>query len=383
MKRATCLISLGLIGLILPPVAAQEAENPVFSGPQKGEKLLPFKVMGVYDEVAGKELAFVTAADGKPLLLIFLHKLTRPSFGLARILSGYCLERKKDGISVAIVWLHEADDRSTAEAYLTRARGSLRIDVPMGLSADGSEGPGAYGLNRNVTLTVLVASEGRVAANFALVQPSDRDAPKILAEVVKLIGGEPPTSEDLQKYGGYRDAGMQMNPRLARILRQLEPNDLTSEQLARIVAEVDGFVGDRPGLQQQLGSIAKSWTELADFEKKSTPEGRAQLTAWAKRFGAMEAEKGRGGGERDRRLGALLRAVIFRDATPEEVRKAVAEVEAYIAERPELQRELGEVTSSVVSGSIFAQGGYGIPEAREQLKKWAEKYGAKSNPSPR
>ena len=70
--------------------------------------------------------------------------------------------------------------------------------VPIGISVDGAEGPGAYGLNRNVTLTVLAGKGGTVTANYALVQPSvQADAPKILAEVAELVGGEVPPLEEL------------------------------------------------------------------------------------------------------------------------------------------------------------------------------------------
>ena len=52
-------------------------------------------------------------------------------------------------------------------------------------------------MNRKVSLTVLIAQENRVTANFALVQPSLTDVPKILAKVVELIGGEVPPLEQL------------------------------------------------------------------------------------------------------------------------------------------------------------------------------------------
>ena len=362
----------GLVSLSLE-VRAEEAESAVFSGPQKGEKLLPFKVLGVYDEVAGKELDFVTAAGGKPILLVFVHKLTRPAFGLTRILTSFGLERKKD-IFTGLVWLHEADDRSKAEAYLTRARGSLRIQVPAGISLDGAEGPGAYGLNRYVTLTVLVANENKVTANFALVQPNDTDAPKILGEVVKLIGGKAPTLEELRRSGRY---AMRMDPRLTRMFRRLQSNDLAPEKLQEIVSEVNEYVGENRGRQRQLGSIATLRTRAADFETKGTAAARKQVEAWAKKYGRMREERQPQRRGRDARLGELLRRVIQKDATPQEVDKAVAEVEKYIADNSARQHELGEITSRVVGGELFADGGYGIPKAREQLKKWAEKYGPK------
>jgi hypothetical protein len=182
--------------------AARAADEPVFSGPQVGEKLTGFRVLGVYGDQEGKELDFVAAADGKPTLLIFMHDLTRPSAALTRALTAYAESKAQDGLYCGVIWL--AADRSQTEAYLKRARQSLNLAAPVGISLDGAEGPGSYGLNRKVALTVLVAKDNRVTANFALIQPALTDGPKILAEVAKLIGAEPPTLEDVQRLIGAR-----------------------------------------------------------------------------------------------------------------------------------------------------------------------------------
>ena len=50
------------------------ADKPIFSGPQVGEKLASFKVKGVYDDDAGKELDYLKKADGKPVLLVFVSE---------------------------------------------------------------------------------------------------------------------------------------------------------------------------------------------------------------------------------------------------------------------------------------------------------------------
>ena len=60
--------------------ASTKSDEPkVFSGPQPGEKIPGFKVAGVYDDQAGKEFDWVEQTDGKPLVMIIVHKLTRPS----------------------------------------------------------------------------------------------------------------------------------------------------------------------------------------------------------------------------------------------------------------------------------------------------------------
>src|SRR5204863_5985517 len=55
------------------------AQATLFSGPQVGEKLLPFKVRGFFGDDAGKELDFVTQAAGKPIVLVFIHDCNRKS----------------------------------------------------------------------------------------------------------------------------------------------------------------------------------------------------------------------------------------------------------------------------------------------------------------
>lgn len=194
--KRNVVVPLFLSCCLLLRIGGTFADGPVYSGPQPGEKLAELKTVGVYDDAAGEPLDFVTTAGEKPLLLIFVHQVTRPSVGLTRALARYAAGRSTDGLHCGIVWL--AADRSEAEEYLKRARPSLDFQSPIGISIDGIEGPGSYGLNRNVGLTVLVAEKGTVTANFALVQPALTDALAILAEVVRLIGGEVPPIEQLQ-----------------------------------------------------------------------------------------------------------------------------------------------------------------------------------------
>jgi len=179
---------------------AEEKAAPEFSGPQAGEKVTPFVVRAVVGDRAGQEIDLVKDAQGKPIVLFFVHEVTRPSVGLARLLLNYAASRKADGLHAGLVLL--SADATSSEDWAKRAAGALPSGVPVGISKDGAEGPGAYGLNRKVAVTVLVAKENKVTANFALVQPSiAADAPKIAKAIAEALGDSAaPTMEELQRH---------------------------------------------------------------------------------------------------------------------------------------------------------------------------------------
>jgi len=186
--------------LALAPISllAQDKQDE-FSGPQAGEKLTSFTTKAILGDQAGKEIDLVKSAAGKPVLIVFVHERNRPTVGLARLLGIYAATKKADGLTSGIVFL--TPDATMTEEWMKVAKGALPAGVPIGISTDGQEGPGAYGLNRKVQMTILVGNKDKVTANFALVQPSlQADCPKIAQAVVDALGGgKGPTIEELQK----------------------------------------------------------------------------------------------------------------------------------------------------------------------------------------
>jgi hypothetical protein len=278
-KRWSWLL-LGLAALLLAGVGQAE-EDKVFSGPQPGEKLPSFKVRGVYDDLEGKDLDFIAQARGKPTVLIFVHKLTRPNMALVRAITKYAFTRKKDDLHTFIVWL--SPDRTEAAQYLKRARRSLNFVVPVGISLDGAEGPGAYGLNRKVQLTILVARDNKATANFALVQPGVTDAPAIAEAITRVVGGKPPTLKELNALAFPRRTAQPAgrDRRLLRLLRPVVQKTATPEEVQKAVQAVEKYVGDNKRLQRQLGQLARRGVA----EKLGTEEAQKHLAAWVKKYG--------------------------------------------------------------------------------------------------
>ena len=275
-------------------VTAVIGDDEPFSGPQVGERLVSFTARGAVGDAAGKEFDLVKSADGKPTFIIFVHEVTRPSLGLTRLVMSYAATRAKDGLVSGVVFL--SADPTETENWMKRASNALPKDVAMGISTDGQEGPGAYGLNRNVALTVLVANENKVTANFALVQPSiQADAPKIAKEIVDVLGGgEVPTLEEMGARG-YDDTGAaRMNdPKLDALLRSLIQKTATAEEVQVAVADIEAYAADKPAAQQRLGDTARRIIEAGKLENYGTPPAQSQLKVWAEKYKFQETQSKR------------------------------------------------------------------------------------------
>jgi hypothetical protein len=266
------------------------ADEPIYSGPQKGEKLASFKVRGVFDDEAGKEIDFVAEAKGQPIVLIFVQDANRPSIGLTRVLSAYTVSRAKDGLFTGIVWL--AEDATEAENALKRMRHALTPRASTGISLDGREGPGSYGLNRNVTLTILVGKEGRVTANFALVQPSlQADLPKIVDQVVAVAGGKAPKLEEIEGVGPMmqRPAAAEPDPNLRRLITPVIRKDASPEQVDQAARALEAYVAEHDAARKEVGRIASTIVGGGKLSDYGTERAREYLRKWAKEYVAPPA----------------------------------------------------------------------------------------------
>lgn len=273
------------------------SEKSVFSGPQEGEKLVPFKVQGVFDSEAGKELDFVTQSAGKPIVLIFVHDVNRQSISMARVLSQYTMSRAKDGLTSGIIWLHE--DATEAENTLKRVRhalippskspaGKSSAQASVGISLEGKEGPGSYGLNRNVMLTILVGKDNKVTANFALIQPSLQvDLPKILESVVQVVGGQVPKLEELegmaemmQNRATQPAESLNLRPLLAPLIKK----DATVEQVDQAAKAIQEKAQSDRATRAEVARIANTIIDAGKLENYGTPAAQEYLRRWAKEF---------------------------------------------------------------------------------------------------
>jgi hypothetical protein len=279
-----------------PGKLTSKPAEEVFSGPQAGEKLPALPVRGVLGKIAGKEIDVVKAAGGKPILLVFIHDVNRPSIGLTRILTGYSVSRAKDGLATGVVLLD--DDATAAENTLKRISHALTPGAPTAVSLDGREGPGSYGLNRNVTLTILMAKEGKVTANFALVQPSVQvDLPRILNAIVEVVGGTVPKLDELAGMAQMRRAASdEPDLKLRGLIRPVIQRDATAEAVEKAAAAVEEYVKKNEAARREVGRIANTIVESGRLSNYGTERAQEYLRKWAREYGTAKDK----GGESDK-----------------------------------------------------------------------------------
>ncbi|MBG88178.1 MAG: hypothetical protein CMO80_14925 [Verrucomicrobiales bacterium] len=159
LKRTAAFASL-----LLLPAGTFAADDPIFSGPQVGEKTTGFKSVEIVGQSAGKEHDVIKDNDGKATALVFVHGLERSMLPLMRVVDNYG-DKFKDKMSTEFVFLSES--RVDGMQRFARALNSIRLKGRSTLSIDGAEGPGNYGLNKECLLTIIGAKDNRVHANFA------------------------------------------------------------------------------------------------------------------------------------------------------------------------------------------------------------------------
>lgn len=294
-------------------LSSVRAEDPVFSGPQVGERLPALPCLGLTGDLEGKSFDLIETSAGGPVLIVFFHELTRPGFGLMRAVTGFAGQRAEQGMKAGVVFL--TDDLTETTNWAGNVRQLFNDRVTYAASPDGKEGPGAYGLNRNVTLTILVADQGKVTANFALVQPQlQADGPKILRAIADVTGGgEIPSIQSLGPNGGERMRGREqaerermagrpgagqrgegrgeMDPELTGMLRAVINREADAAQVREAAAKVESYVADRPAARRELARIVTTIIDAGKLENYGTVAAQGVLRQWKEKYGGESAER--------------------------------------------------------------------------------------------
>jgi len=280
------------------------ADESVFSGPQPGEKLVPFVMTGVLGDDADKKIDVVDEKASKPCVLIFVHERSRPAFGLSNLVMRLVEDRSGEKITGSLVFL--TDDPTETADWMNRIPQYFPKQIRKGISVDGKEGPGSYGLNRNVALTVLVAKDNLVTANFALVQPSiEVDGPKIFKVIADVLGEDvvpnvadyqPQQRSDattMKQRDGAKPregAAPPQHPQIRTMLSPVIQKTATDDEVIVAAKKVEDFAAEHADFRVDVGDVARRIIAADKLENYGTSKCQDYLTKWAKEFVAEKVE---------------------------------------------------------------------------------------------
>jgi hypothetical protein len=259
---------------------AQDEVQQVFSGPQPGESMEAFDVQYAFGDAAGMTMQPLKEAGDKPTLLIFNHKLTRPAIGLTRVLTKFA-EQHSESLYTNMIFL--TDDVTATQQRLTAARRALPSKTHVTIAPQGIEGPGAYGLNRKVTLTIVFGDKQKVISNTALIEPSvQADALKIITHIAKALKVKVPTLAELGVESRMAPAG-EINTRA--LLGPLINKEATVAQVNAAAKTIEAEFAKKPNVATHIGGIAQRIIDSGKLENYGTERAQFYLFKWAGLYG--------------------------------------------------------------------------------------------------
>lgn len=179
-------------------------EKTVFSGPQPGEQLPDFEAITLNGPKPGQRVNPVKEALGKPLVLVFQDHTgvaRKGLFLLGPVLKVIKRQSKAD-VAASVVFL--GDDPAGLDPREVDELGKRNGLYSFAYSEAGRDGPGSYGLDRNVAMTIIVAdADGKVQHNFAFVQPMLYPDPHVVGALAEAVNQDLETVTKWLKY----DAG--------------------------------------------------------------------------------------------------------------------------------------------------------------------------------
>jgi hypothetical protein len=264
------------------------AQDP-FSGPQPGEPLPDCRLKVVLGPNGGSDFQLLEQVGDQPNLVIFVHDVTRPAIGLVRTVATYAQKRAKDGLAVHLVFL--TADPTETETWMNRARGALPSGISIAISPDGIEGPGAFGLNRKMQVTAIVAKDKKVTANFAIVQPSmQTDAQKIGNAIAKTLGDAAmPTQQELGIQSGKRP--MRADGKYERLMRPFIQKNLSDEDVLEQAAAIEKAAAKDPALKQRMFEVVNRIIQADKLSNYGTAKAQEFLTKWSKEFAQKDPDQ--------------------------------------------------------------------------------------------
>jgi hypothetical protein len=182
--------SFAAIGSMNAEEATKEKKK-LKSGPQTGESLGAFnvtKVAGAEDDGVeeGKNLCYRCRNGSKPQVIVFTRSTSPKVANLVQELDKAVAENESSKLCVFVNVLGE-DQEGASDTAKKFAATSQVTHIPFVVPNEFENGPDNYGINPDAELTVVMAVDKGVKANFAFKDAEKLNVENVMKNLSKIL----------------------------------------------------------------------------------------------------------------------------------------------------------------------------------------------------
>lgn len=179
------------VAMLAAPAISQAAE--LKSGIQKGKHINAFDVVkcaGSEDDGVkiGSELCYRCKYGSRPMVMVFARTSDEKLASFVKELDKAVKEHSDDELKAFVNLIGDNRDSLETDAKEFGKKNEVE-NVPIVVPVEYENGPEDYGISPDADVTVMLAVDGKVSANFALAKDKldDEAIKEILKEVPDLV----------------------------------------------------------------------------------------------------------------------------------------------------------------------------------------------------
>ena len=268
----------------------------VFSGPQAGETLPKLLVSAVRGDDAGKTFNALGDRNGAQLIILAGPNRTsiRGIIGILRLIATVN-ENSKEQLQPVLIYL--GDDKNQLAENANRYLEYMNGDPTIGISNDGRDGPGTYGLNRNVSMTIIVAKDGKVVYNFPFPEGMLTPDPHVLGAISEVIHTEPEqmrqwlvsAAEERTRAAATNERNRNGGVDIRALLNPILDKNASDEVIDAAAKKIDLVLEGNKAAAVSVGALASRMVQ-GNLESYGTKRSQYHLFKWSRLYGAKPAE---------------------------------------------------------------------------------------------
>ncbi len=161
------------------------------SGLKEGDAIGAFDVTkcagAEKDKVAvGDNLCYRCKNGSRPQVMVFTRSTDEKVVALVKQLDEQIKKNEEAQLKAFVNYLGDSKD-SASDAAKKLAATTKAENIPFVVPNEYENGPEDYGINAKAAITIIMASEGKVKANYAAAKASDLDVAAVIGDLKKIL----------------------------------------------------------------------------------------------------------------------------------------------------------------------------------------------------